>query len=215
MPDAGSVPYYETGAPLRVIFQWWLGRRRCQLAHAAAVGLGTGAVLLAGKGGSGKSTAALACLLAGLDYLGDDYVLLSDEPEPYVHGLYSTAKLNADNVSRLPALASRVKNADRLGREKALFFMQEHFPQQIRVGMPLRAILLPRVTGERQTRLERTSAAAALAALGTSTVFQLAGAGQEAFEILAGVVAALPCYVLLAGTEIDAIPKVISDLLSS
>src|SRR3546814_7129853 len=51
---------------------------------------------------------------------GDDYVLLHLDPSARVEALYTTAKLTADALTRLPRLAGHVANADRLGAEKAL-----------------------------------------------------------------------------------------------
>ena len=80
--DAARLPYYERGSPLRVILQWWLGRRGRQLVHAGAVGTETGGALLVGKGGSGKSTTAAACLGSALRYAGDDYCAVRVSPSP-------------------------------------------------------------------------------------------------------------------------------------
>jgi hypothetical protein len=44
--------------------------------HAACVGRGDDGVLLVGPSGSGKSTLVLQCLLAGLDFLAEDSVLV-------------------------------------------------------------------------------------------------------------------------------------------
>ena len=61
-----------------------LGKHKQQVVHAASVGTKDGAVLIVGKGGSGKSTSALACLNAGMYYLGDDYTLISNDSNPQV-----------------------------------------------------------------------------------------------------------------------------------
>ena len=72
---AKSLPYWVMASPLRTLFHWWMENNGCQLLHAAAVGTENGAVLITGKGGVGKSTAALSCLQAGLFYIADDYVI--------------------------------------------------------------------------------------------------------------------------------------------
>ena len=79
-------------------------------------------MLLAGKGGSGKSTTALVCLHSSLVYAGDDYCLLATDDGPYVFSLYSTGKLNPDDVYRFSDLAPLNKNRDHLDSKKALFF---------------------------------------------------------------------------------------------
>lgn len=210
--DSSQLPYYESGAPLRNILHWWLNRLGCQLFHGAAVGKPAGGVLLGGKGGSGKSTTALACLNSELSYAGDDYVVVDDQPKPFVWSLYNSAKLNADHVHRLPFLVPRIHNRDSLASEKALLFLQRWFPEKLIPGFPIRALLLPRVTGLVETALRPLSPTACLAALAPSTIFQLPGAGHGAFQTVARLVQRVPSYVLELGTDLARIPGVISEL---
>jgi len=212
-PDP-RVPYWELGSPLRTILHWWLLSRGLQLVHAAAVGNSTGAVLIGGKGGSGKSTTALTCLESDLSYIGDDYTLLGLDSEPVVHSLYNSAKLNNDHVQRFPALLPKLANTERLAEEKALLFVNEHYPWKVVDRLPVRAILVPRVTGLAETRLKRVSVAMTLAALAPSTIFQLPRAGNEAFKFLATFARQLPCFSLELGTDLSAIPPAIERLLT-
>ena len=212
-PDP-RVPYWENGSPLRTILHWWLLGRGLQLVHAAAVGNSHGGVLIGGKGGSGKSTTALACLESNLSYVGDDYTLLGFDSGPVVHSLYNSAKLNSDHVQRFPSLVPQIANPERLADEKALLFVNEHYPLKVANRLPVRAILLPRVTGLPETRWKRVSVAMALAALAPSTIFQLPRAGSEALKFLATFERGLPCFSLEVGTNLSTIPPVIERLLA-
>lgn len=212
-PDS-KLPYWEYGSPLRTILHWWLLSQGLQLVHAAAVGNSTGGVLIGGKGGSGKSTTALACLESNLSYVGDDYTLLGLGSGPVVHSLYNSAKLNSDQVRWLPSLVSKIANTERLADEKALLFVNEHYPLKVANQLPVRAILLPRVTGLPETRLKQVSVAMALAAMAPSTIFQLPRAGNEAFKFLATFARQLPCFSLEVGTDLSTIPPVIEGLLA-
>lgn len=212
-PDA-TLPYWEYGSPLRSILHWWLLNNGLQLVHAAAVGNSNGGVLIGGKGGSGKSTTALTCLESELSYAGDDYTLLGLEPGPVVHSLYNSAKLNSDHVQRFPELLPKVANPERAGDDKALLFVHEHYPAKVVTQLPVRAVLLPRVTGLSETNWKRVSVAATLAALAPSTIFQLPRAGNEAFQFLAAFVRQLPCYSLEVGTDLSTIPPAIERLLA-
>jgi len=212
-PDS-NLPYWEYGSPLRSILHWWLLSRGLQLVHAAAVGNSSGGVLIGGKGGSGKSTTALTCLESNLSYVGDDYTLLGMDSGPVVHSLYSSAKLNSDHVQRFPALLPKVANPERLADEKALLFVNEHYAAKVANRLPVRAILLPRVTGLSDTRLKRVSVAMTLAALAPSTIFQLPRAGGEAFKFLATFARPLPCFSLEVGTNLSTIPPAIEGLLA-
>ena len=208
------IPYWETGACLRTIFHIWMSQRKIQLVHAGAVGLPSGGVLLVGKGGSGKSTTALSCLNSELFYASDDYSLITSEPKPTAFSIYSTGKKNADDVERLPFLNQAISNRDRLNTEKAVYFLNDYFPEKIIKSFPLRALFIPRITGKPNTTLTPTSAATGLSALVPSTMMQLSGAGKEACQIMMDVVNKLQCYYLELGTNIQEIPQVILEFLS-
>jgi len=49
--DVANLPYWEKGSPLQSILNWWLSARERQYVHAAAIGIETGGVLIAAKGG--------------------------------------------------------------------------------------------------------------------------------------------------------------------
>ena len=212
--DAANVPYYETAAPFRKILSWWIGGRDGLFVHGAAVGLDAGGVLLAGDAGSGKSTAALACLDGGLLYAGDDYCAVLTLPAPHVYSLYSTAKLKGRaDLTRFPRLAPLVSNPERLEQEKALLFLHPGWQASLTSGFPLRAILIPRVTGTASARLVAASAETALRAMSPSTIRQLPGGGRIAFREMARLVRALPAYMLEVGPDVSEIPSVIRRLL--
>ncbi len=212
--DASQVPYYETGAPMLTILNWWMSAHGRQIVHAGAVGNSEGAVLLVGRSGSGKSSTSLSCLLSGLLYVSDDYCMVSKDPEPFVHSVFSSGKVNAEDAGRFSSLITTLSNASRLGPEKALFFLNQEFARRIVSGLPLKAILIPRVAGRSETRLVEVSRSTSLMALAPSTIFQLAGAGHEVLNTVGELARALPGYVLELGTDRAAIPSVISRFLS-
>jgi hypothetical protein len=208
-----ELPYWETGSPLKNIFQQWFSQQNQQIIHAGAVGLSTGGVLMVGKGGMGKSTTALACLKSDLFYLSDDYTLVSVDSLPHAYSLYSSAKKKPDDIERLPWLKPLIHNSNHLDQEKALYFLAEHFSERIINDFPLKAILIPRVTGQINSNLEPTSASAALTALVPSTIKQLPGSGKEACDRMTQLTQKLPSYYLNLGTDLAQIPQIILNLL--
>jgi hypothetical protein len=212
--NAGNVPYYESGAPLQSILQWFMGLNDRQYVHAAAVGTRDGGVLLAGKGGSGKSTTATACLFSDLGYAGDDYVILDNNtPVPSVHSLYNSGKLEEAVVNRIPQLQKIARNIPTQDNEKKLFFYHRYFPDKIISSFPVRAIVLPRITHTENTTIEKVTHPAALTSLAPSTIFQLTGAGGEEFRRISDFVRKLPVYALHLGTDLSAIPEVVLSIL--
>ena len=213
--EADHIPYYETGAPLLPVMNWWLESKGCQLAHAGAVGGPDGGVLLVGRGGSGKSTTALACLAGGLEYAGDDYCVLAATAPVRVHSLYCSAKLAADSRDRLPGLTAAIYNPRAAGSEKTLYFLNRLFPDRMATGFPLRAVLLPRISGTAATAMRPVSPAVALRALAPSTIFQLAGAGGAALRTLASILRSVPCFEFSVGLDLARIPEVVRSFLQN
>ena len=213
--DALAQPSWDQACPIRQILFWWLGTRGYLQVHGAAVGKPGGGVLVVGQAGSGKSTVALACLGSDLLYAGDDYVAVALEPSPRVASLYSSGKLDPGHVhGLLPHLLPRLANADRLDEEKAILYVQQHFPEQTTAGFPLAAVLVPTVRPERrEPQIVSASRAAAFAALGPSTMFQLHTAGPAELATLSSLVARVPCYTLEVGSDLSTVPETIAALL--
>ncbi len=214
--DIEQIPYWERGSPLQAILNWWTSKKNLQYVHAGAVGIESGGVLLVGKGGSGKSTTALACIDSELTYASDDYCLITNDPMPYVYSIYNTAKLKGiADLERFPHLANLISNSDRLDQEKAMIFLQKYYPSQVVKGFPLRAILISQITGKLETTLRKSSSMMALKAIAPSTMFQLSGTNQHTLQTISKLIKQLDCYVLELGTDIKQIPKVILKLLKS
>lgn len=213
--DPRQLPGYEIGAPLKRILQWAMHGRGGQLVHAAAVGRPDGGVLLVGREGSGKSTTALSCLGTGLLYAADDHCMLSTDPSPYVHSLYNSAKLYAVDLNRFPRLAAIPSRVGDLGLDKALLFLHPHQSAWITKGFPIRAILVPQVTGRLETSVCPISPAIALRALAPSTIFQVVGRDRSTLGVLAACVKRVPCYALRLGSALTAIPHAIQDVLAT
>lgn len=215
--DNSPFPYWEIGSPFRYILHSWFAARDQQFVHGAAVGTGECGVVLAGKGGAGKSTTSLLCAKAGLLYAGDDYCLV-DPQLGYVHSLYNTGKLGGpEDLERLPDLTGLSCNADGFehgGKDKGVFFIPEIWPGRLSSGFPIRAILVPRISGrDRDTRLEECGPADALMAMLASTVAQLPLAMQADCDRLARLAEKIPAYILHVGTDLEQIPAVVRSVL--
>ncbi len=211
--NADEIPYYETAAPLRSALGAWLGAHNIQILHAAAVGLPTGGALVVGAGGSGKSTTAAACLGSRLGFVGDDYCAVAGGDEPRVFSLFSTTKLRPDSLDRLPHLRAWVENPGRLDREKPTVFLGKTAPAALLRECPVRALLVPEVTGLPDTEIRPCSRAEALRRLAPNTLAQQPGADPASFRRLAALAAQLPAFRLALGTRMEGIPHAILRLL--
>ena len=215
VPDARSVPSNEIASPMRTLLHWWARDNGLQFVHAGAVGHEGRAVLLAGPSGAGKSTSTLAALLAGLDYLGDDYVLVDAGAGTTIHSLFSAAKLQPAQVAAFPELRASLINEDRLATEKALWFVHRDFPERTRASAKAVAVLVPRVTGSADSSVVPIARSTALAALAPSTIVQLSGADQWSLDAMAAFLARVPAYRLEAGTDLRGLAKTLRGVLES
>jgi hypothetical protein len=189
-------------------------RQGCQLLHAAAVGTRDGALLITGPGGAGKSTTALACLQAGLDYLADDYLVVSIDPEPTVFSLYCSAKLNADQLEKFPSLADHVSNLERLRDEKAVMYLHSEYEHQMPLAAPIRAVVTPDITGATDTRFASTSRLQLQKAAAFTTLSQLPYAGQRTQTFIEKLIDRLPGLELQLGTDLQGVADAIGRFLT-
>ncbi len=214
--NSASVLQADQGAPLAKIFRWWMRKKGIQLVHGGVVGMNGTGILLAGKGGSGKSTTALTCLAGGMDYLSDDYCLVESKPVPAAYSLYCSGKVQSNNLDLVPGL-SKLSSKGRPDQEsgKTLFFVQELFPERITRQLLLKAILIPVIEARPQSELIGASAVAALQALAPSTLFQLPGSKNKDFYELVKIVESLPCYVFRVGSDPGEATRIIREFLTS
>jgi hypothetical protein len=175
-----------------------------QLVHGAVVGYPNAGVLLAGPGGAGKSTVALACVEDGMDIVGDDYCLLEGLT---AWSLYSQAKLDDASMERLPDLKSLVVERDTGPKQKHILNLVPRSPAQ---RITVQAVVVPSIGDV--TALTRTTPAKALAALAPSTLFQLPGDRKLSFHKLSALVASLPCFSLTVGA-LHEIPELFDTLI--
>ncbi|HEX7706059.1 MAG TPA: hypothetical protein VF701_06320 [Thermoanaerobaculia bacterium] len=206
----------QQAAPFRTLLHWILSEHGRRLVHAAAVappGSNIG-VLLAGAGGSGKSTTAMLCLNAGFHYAGDDYTAVSP-PEatngPRAHSLFATAKLTTTSLALLPFLTSGIRLAPTKD-EKGVIDLTAIWPERVADSITLGALIVPRVRGGK-TRVSRTSQAEALRALAPTTLLQLPGNGNDTFRDLSRLAASLPAWSLDLGDDLDSIPGHVASTL--
>ncbi len=213
--SAAHIPTDYRGSPLLVILSWWTSQQGLQYVHGGAVGTPQGGVLLVGKGGSGKSTSALSCIGSDLLYAADDYCLVDARAAvPFVHSIYCSAKLVPEHSRKFPHLVPHISNVEDLDKVKAVIYLHPPLRANLVPGFPIKAILIPRVTGLRDTTLSPATAPAGLKALAPSTLFQLSGAGAGNFGYMASLVRRVPCLYLNAGTDLAQIPRVIHAYLT-
>jgi hypothetical protein len=212
-PDAARLHYYTRGSPLRELLHAALKRAGMALLHAGAVGFPDGGVLMVGPGGSGKSTSTLACLESGLGFVSEDYTAMTLGVTPEACALYTSAKVNDDTLGWLPGLTSRGSRCRDSAEEKNLLFLHRIRSERMLGRCPIRAAFIVGRNSGPGTAILPASRGETLKALAPSTLIQLRTAGGLQLAELGQLLRGLSCHRLLAGSDLNTIPRSIIQFL--
>lgn len=184
-----AVPMYERAAPLRHFFNRWAVSEGLMFLHAGAIAQDGRALLLAGRGGSGKSTTAFLAMQGGWNFLADDYCIVDPSEPPVVYRVYSTCKLTHSANDWIGYEDARqISDPDKIA-----FFLNDT-TLSVPGRADIRSIVLPAIGKE--ALLTPTSAVSAMRALAPSTLLQSAGAGRDEFRRISDLVRRIPAVHL-------------------
>ncbi len=189
----GAFPIAYVNKPFVNEIQWWLGDR-CLLLHGAGTGIGGRGALILGGSGAGKSTLALSCLCSGMDYLADDYILVSGDGPVRGYPIFNTGYLTPRSLDMLPALRDDVLFYSE-EKDKSLISLSPRHAQ-IRPGMPLSVIIYPRIGGGTKPSLRRAGSVEPFVEALTSTAKQIKYRHffKDSFMTLFSRLSSLPAY---------------------
>ncbi|MCF8055642.1 MAG: hypothetical protein K9K37_03270 [Desulfocapsa sp.] len=199
LPKAGQLPFYEKAAPMRMLLHWWCEKSGLALVHAAAIGGDTAGILLAGRSGTGKSTTAIMAARNGFKFLGDDYIVLENKSGPVVHSAYNSVKFRWEMLERVPAAGDLSLNNQK--DEKGYFYLRDHQPDALRRSLPLKAVLLPVISGNQKSYFDRVPQSKGLMGLAASSIFQMPGSGKQTLKTLAAILQGIPVYQMSLGKD--------------
>lgn len=200
-PD-GTAPHWIVGQPLiPVIHAATIGTGWC-VAHAAAVGRVGRFVLMPGPGKAGKSTAALACMRAGWDYAGDDFVLL-DPGRGIVAPMFSSARVRQTGVRDLADIVAGTTYA--VSDDEGMDRYELRLPVRP-MGGQVAAIVLVRRTGSAPFQFRRVRNSEALTALVYHSMARAPGYAEEMVRKQLAAARMGPAFVVDTGTDPAAIP---------
>lgn len=143
-----AAPAWELSRPACAILNAAAAAGPWTVCHGAAIGRGGRMLFLAGPGRAGKTTAAIACVHAGWDYAGDDYVLVNSRTGA-VEPLYASARLRDDMKAVFPDMiaASRTAVSCDFGETKHELDVSRIMPGERLRGGRIVAALLPHRAG--------------------------------------------------------------------
>jgi hypothetical protein len=194
LPGPLGLPPWESGSPLRLFLHWAYAGAGMRLTHAGTLGLGGCGALIAGASGAGKSGTALAGLLHGLDSVGDDYVLVDQEPRVVAHPVFGVFKQDREGLLRAGVAQDAIGDAGPNWHGKVEFDVATMAPRGLADRMEIVALLMPEVARLPRTVIEPVTTREAALALAPSGVFQLPGDTATGFAFLARLVRRLPAF---------------------
>jgi hypothetical protein len=199
MRRAGDYPPWELSAPLRVFLHWIYAEACLRLVHAATLGTRGRGVLIAGRGGAGKSSTTLAGVAAGLDSVGDDYVLIEAGDDVRAYSVYAVAKQDASGFARL-GLGRLVADPGPLNWQGKHEFGLALLGRTVQ-DLALTAILIPRIAHRGRTEIVPASPREAMLALAPSGIFQMPGEWLSGSRFYADLIRRLPSFRVELGTD--------------
>lgn len=165
--------------------------------HCACAGAGGRGALICGRGGQGKSTLSLSCMKLGMDFVSDDYVLLTGSGPLSAMPIYKTVGMNPDMEDLLrPGLP--VLKREGTFRDKLLL---DASGKAYADSLPIRAIILPLISdapGVRRAEPGRALVQMVHSSLTQLHVYRDPGLTRHMLERLSG----LPVYELALGRDL-------------
>ncbi len=212
--SAGQRFLDERARPFHKLLSLWLEDQEIQFIHAGLIAIDGKGILFAGHGGAGKSTSSIACLRAGFQYLGDDFIgLRQDVPGTFTgYGLFATCLLNEHHIRRFPDLLAHAHRPYHPEEDKVVLYLADAFPRSLAATTRIAALVLPRVVDSETTRFRPATRTEALMAVAPTSVMYLPRPSAKAFHRLAALVETVPAYWLELGRHVDEIPGCVERL---
>ena len=203
-------------SPYFKIIALWASHQKLNILHAGCVAIDGKAVLIVGRGGKGKSSTSIQCLIDGLDYLSDDYVMVDlNGNKPLAYSMYSTGKLNAYHLKGFKKIPSIAKEGIVDKNNKPLLFLYTNFKNQIVKQAEIKAILTPEIRATKKTNYHLISPVESLKSLAPSTLIQLKINNLNTLNSLAQLTRKLPNFSLEIGSDFEDISTKVKEIISN
>ena len=197
-------------APLRFVFEEYLRDTKYQLVHAGGLQNGDQVTLFIGPSGQGKSTTVAAGLLAGLTFLGDDYLIIVETRGAF-HGfpLYASLKSSYHLGDTEPVLHKAAHCSDTL---KNIFYLKSKNTFVFQSKALINHLVVPVITKQQGTTLINLDTFRVLQALLPSSLLQSHIINQSRAVRLRCLIQSARCYQMNVGRELKAIGDTIRSL---
>lgn len=199
-PFAHQEDYNFCGKMMAPIFSRWARARDLFLLHSAAVGVDGSGVLIAGRSGSGKSTLSLSCLHCGMDFVSDDYTLISASGPLMAYPLFTQGALNPDMLERLnPANARTIVPKHICDGKPQLDLSQYALCPQLKI----KAVVAPIVGGDPIPSIKKTKRTFPMAQIIHSSILQFGSTHDTQLpRTMAARLMSLPVYEMRVSPDL-------------
>lgn len=142
------------------------------LIHSAAVGIDDKGILVCAKGGSGKSTLSVSCLINNFQYVSDDYLILNKVNDKlYASPIYSIITLSPKIYKQMVNLKSEFM-CNNYDNTKYILNISS-YDDKLERKLPIKAIVFPNIANVQEPSIEKTNKNRALTQLVFSTATQM------------------------------------------
>lgn len=192
-----------------------LRRRGWYALHAAGFSDSGRAILIPGTSGVGKSTLSVALLRAKFDYLSDDMVFLARRADSLaVRGLVEDVDVSDQTIRFFSELDFLLRSPKTGGFSKRRLPIEEVYKTKVAAEARPRAIVLPRISGRRESVVTQIDADEAFHEIVPNVLLTEESACRGHLGVLAELVKLVNCYRLDTGQDFDRIPTLLRALLS-
>src|SRR5262249_11185638 len=153
-------------------------------------------------------TAALSCVRAGFDYLGDDYIAIKGLKQRNfnAYSLYNSAWLEPSG-SCFSLFTSNALQPTFSHERRAVVLLSRVFPERLASSAKVSAIMIPRQVAGLTCRIRPASRGPVLLAAAPTSVICLPGSGNSSLQVIGELIASVPCYWLEMGSNLEEIPN--------
>lgn len=201
------------GRTLPCLFSRWASASDLIMIHAAVVGQDGKGVLIAGRSGTGKTTFAASCLAHGMEFVSDDYSLLSASGPLRAMPLYSVVAINPDMFAKFHSL-------EQLSTEPKLVRLdgkiQLTIPRwRLAESLDIKAVIIPAIAGDSEPSICRTKPNSAMVHMLQSSAMQVfRERDTELIRQMAQRLAGLPVYEMRMSTDLSKNPAALRDFIN-
>ncbi|MEL7179854.1 MAG: hypothetical protein AAFN63_08485 [Pseudomonadota bacterium] len=213
LPSPDHMPIWENSSPLSVLASWINQARGAFLLHSGLLEVEGNGAMLCGPSGSGKSLLTLAGVRAGMQTVGDDYIIVERHPDTQNYQAYPFSS----KAKQSPAGLAFLSPDDPLIDSQPLNWQGKVvFPLGVTYAGPLSVnyILAPFIG--QAPRITPANARDTARKLAESTIYQLPGSPRQTLRFASQLARDLPVFDFEMGPDVaqnvQALRRFLTDL---